>query len=555
MRAQPEVRCEAADDLGLWGLFDGIGGLRQSCEWLGVPVAGGASVEIDQEAVRVVTSAWPDTFHVRDITAVTDQDLDNFHSRYPRINKAVVGMGAPCQDLSAANVGRRGLAGERSKLFWNGIEVMERLQRRFPYVDFRRFVEQVASARPTDVEVMSSALGLRPTEFDAALVSWVARPRLYWTDWEVTWPSDATAYTTNDRTVINFSPVRTSCKDWLRQGSHWQGEATGRPLRTFLRWIPRERPPQHPHGLKRCNEEELARWKASGYAASPAQFQNSNCIHDADGGLRMATMNEREDLLGFPRDHTLPAVKSGAAKSSPGLERAVRLSLCGNTWSVPATAFQLGSLFAEWGIFSRPPTVEEVVTRQTSHLLQSVKADPRHLPEGGPRRDLPDDVRLVLRLAAGCEHTGSDIRMSTGTLVKPSVYPRQEVPVHYWRWKTAVSFKWRRRGDHINRLECFAALIALERVARTARFHGCRVLHLLDSSTTIAVLTRRRSSSRRLHPVVRRVAALELATGIVPIYGFVRSAHNVADRPSRVFKRPKGRVRRARTVRHASASH
>ena len=139
-------------------------------------MAGSASIEIDPEASRVVTSAWPDTFHLKDITKTSDRNLDEFHSKFPRVNKVLIGMGAPCQDLSAAKVSRRGLEGKRSSLFGNGLDFCERLQRRFPYIDLRRFVEQVVSARGRDVEIMSEALDLRPTEFDAALVSWVARP-------------------------------------------------------------------------------------------------------------------------------------------------------------------------------------------------------------------------------------------------------------------------------------------------------------------------------------------------------------------------------------------
>ena len=142
----------------------------------------------------------------------------------------------------------------------------------------------------------------------------------------------------------------------------------------------------------------------------------------------MCTINERELLLGFPRDHTLAAVKSGVAKSNPGYELACRLSLCGNSWAVPGTAFLIGSVLAEWGFLRRAPTVEEVVHRNTSHLLTTVAADPRHVTEGPRRRQVPDDERLVRRLAAGCEHTGSDVRMSTGALVKPNVYPAKRSP-------------------------------------------------------------------------------------------------------------------------------
>ena len=126
-------------------------------------------------------------------------------------------------------------------------------------------------------------------------------------------------------------------------------------------------------------------------------------------------------------------------------------------------------------------------------------------------------------------------------LQRPNVHPRQEIPTNLWHWRTCLSFRWRHQGCHINYFEVRAALLALERrLSRTSR-HGTKFLHLLDSAVTIAVLTKRRSTSRRLNPVCRRVAALELASGVLPVYGFVRSAHNIADRPSRVFRRGKGR--------------
>ena len=108
------------------------------------------------------------------------------------------------------------------------MDLCERLQRRFPYIDFRRFVEQAASARGRDVEIMSAALNFRPTEFDAALVSWVARPRLYWKDWDVDWPANAQIHQTREREVVWWPPVRGACSDWLKQGSRWHGEAENR---------------------------------------------------------------------------------------------------------------------------------------------------------------------------------------------------------------------------------------------------------------------------------------------------------------------------------------
>ena len=83
----------------------------------------------------------------------------------------------------------------------------------------------------------------------------------------------------------------------------------------------------------------------------------------------MCTINEREILIRFPKDHTLAPVKSGLAKSNPGYEKACRLSPCGNSWSILVTAYMIGSVLAESGFLSRPPTAEEVVNRDTEHLF------------------------------------------------------------------------------------------------------------------------------------------------------------------------------------------
>ena len=69
-------------------------------------------------------------------------------------------------------------------------------------------------------------------------------------------------------------------------------------------------------------------------------------------GLRMASARERELLVGFPRDNTLPALRSGEVKADPRKEAAVRLSLVGNLSSVPSTALVVGRLLAHWGYLS-----------------------------------------------------------------------------------------------------------------------------------------------------------------------------------------------------------
>ena len=58
-------------------------------------------------------------------------------------------------------------------------------------------------------------------------------------------------------------------------------------------------------------------------------------------------------------------------------------------------------------------------------------------------------------------------------------------------------------------------------------------MHLLDSQVATSILTRGRSSSKRLRSVLRRYNALVLAVGAYPLYAYVHSEDNPADVPSR----------------------
>ena len=65
-----------------------------------------------------------------------------------------------------------------------------------------------------------------------------------------------------------------------------------------------------------------------------------------------------------------------------------------------------------------------------------------------------------------------------------------------------------------------------------------RFAHLMDSQVCLAVVTKGRSSSRRLNRVLRKVAALLVATGSYAIVGYVSTGVNPADGPSRLIWGP-----------------
>ena len=92
--------------------------------------------------------------------------------------------------------------------------------------------------------------------------------------------------------------------------------------------------------------------------------------------------------------------------------------------------------------------------------------------------------------------------------------------------------KWS-RAEHINVLEARAYCGALRWRGRNRKRHRTRFIHLLDSCVTIGVMSKGRSSSRRMTRPLRKAAATILAAELQPKLGFVRSHRNPADRPSR----------------------
>lgn len=97
-------------------LFSGIGGLDLACESVGWRCAW--QVEIDPFCRAVLAKHWPDVERYEDVRDVGAGRL---------VPVDVVVGGFPCQDVSVAG-SRRGLAGERSGLWFDFLRVVEELR-------------------------------------------------------------------------------------------------------------------------------------------------------------------------------------------------------------------------------------------------------------------------------------------------------------------------------------------------------------------------------------------------------------------------------------------
>lgn len=135
-------------------------------------------------------------------------------------------------------------------------------------------------------------------------------------------------------------------------------------------------------------------------------------------------------------------------------------------------------------------------------------------------------------------HTGSDIRISTGDIMVPKAFPCQGVQADWWTWKPVFSFPWK-KSEHINALELRSILQAVQYSLHHHKQVDARLFHISDSYICMSIISKGRSSSRFLNRILRVLNAYLLAHGIVLIIGHVESTQNPTDGASRQTKIPR----------------
>ena len=148
-------------------LFDGISCGHVALDRAGIPVEVYYASEVDKYAIQITQKNYPDTIQLGDINNI---DFTQFIGKVDLI----IG-GSPCQDLSIAGK-RKGLAGERSGLFYKFVEAIEVIKPKY-------FLLENNVGMPKEAyEEISKLMGCYPIMINSALVSAQTRKRFYWTN-------------------------------------------------------------------------------------------------------------------------------------------------------------------------------------------------------------------------------------------------------------------------------------------------------------------------------------------------------------------------------------
>ena len=519
-------------------LFNGIGGAFRCYDILGLRPMVRVAVEKDAGANRVTSRRWPGTVMVLDVADVQRDMIKGWARQYLGIVEIHLWAGFPCTDLSKAKFGRLNLWGEQSSLFWHIPRIKKLLREEFGDLVIIRWVcENVASMDRQAAEEISEELECQPYLVDCVQAVPMRRPRYGWT-------SESLAHLFPDVWIEQKSywmeviaraeyPL---VEQWITPGYEWNGEQQQSCFPTCMKSIPRDRPPPKPAGLSKCSPQTVARWREDSFRYPPYQYAWEHLLTTSTT-WRLLNEDEKEVLLGYGRGHTPIAWSASKQKQNKQGFSDARHSYLGDSFSIVSFVIFAFACCKSW-----------LPHLPYQHLVKRLGMAPgfrspirlciplgRNLKYGSdcklwsPDNGMEQFNRMMLRRT---NHTGSDIRVTTGEVFNARTFPRQSVEAEWWDWKPGFARKWGRKA-HINVLELEAILMGLK--FQIQRFHctDARIFQVTDSYVCMSVVSKGRSSSRQLQRVIRVISAHLLAHGLFLIIAHVDSSTNPTDAMSR----------------------
>lgn len=515
-------------------LFNGMGGAFRLYDVLGLIPVGRIAVDISRTGNRVTRSAWPDTIELHDIEAIDLEEVQRWASLFPHVLEVHLFAGFPCVHLSSARAFRENLEGEGSRLFWKLLEVLQWVQQAFSaFARVKWCIENVASMDEGARRTISEELQVSPVKFDPSDSLPYSRPRFAWSS-EVLYEMEGLQLWTEKeyvRAVTIAEGVTT--QQWIRPGWQWHA-APGVCFPTFMKNIRRSRPPPAPAGLERTSWETRQRWREDEFRYPPYQYKDAFLLHHPEKQPRLLDSSEREILLGFGAGHTKPCMSASEAKKSLREYEDARCSLCGDSFSVLSFAIMASQMACD---MSPRMTPQKIIRRLglapgcSVHPSVDVPMS-RLLAYGGDANQQFRLEELTQHLGLSVNHTGSDVRITTGSVMGNKSVAHASARAWWWQWKNLFRVRWLLKS-HINFLEMKMILNTLLWKVRDPSKVNKRWLHLEDSMVCLFILSKGRTSSQLLQPLVRQIGAVQLAMGSVLLHAHVPSEENPTDEASR----------------------
>eukprot|EP00438_Fugacium_kawagutii_P035668 Skav205025 [mRNA] locus=scaffold1026:370533:376645:- [translate_table: standard] len=514
-------------------LFNGIGGAFRCYDIAGFSPEVLVSFDTHGPANRIVSRRWPHAIIHTDVRQCNREMMIKWLFAFPQLQAIHVWAGFPCTDLSRVKAFRKNLRGQQSGLFGEVTRILKELKIVFGFTfDIRFTVENVSSMDVEAEQEISHTLGRKPFLLNCLDSVPVQRPRFCWTniDCEVeiegAWKEDEGRYV---RIYLPAEYPRDS--QWLSPGA-WRTPGTVFP--TCMKAIPRQQPPPQPAGLSRCDRDTILRWQADNMRYPPYQYREEFIIW-AGNRWRLLNSEEREILHGYGSQHTSLCYSASMIKQRGVAYEDERCSLVGDSFSILSFVYFAAQSCRRFG---EPLSYPRMVQRMglapgfSCHkdAVAPLSRDLQYGVSNCPKSSVEMLHRCLLRRV---NHTGSDIRISSGLILNPKAFPRQSVCSEWWSWKPLFAYQWK-RNDHINPLELRSIIHAIQWRISHLREQDVRVFHITDSYVCMSIIGKGRSSSRMLNRLLQQLNAWLLVFNVQLLVLHVESTDNPTDEQSRL---------------------
>lgn len=166
--------------MNVLSLCDGMSGGQISLRRAGIQYENYYASEVKDIAIKVTNENYPNTIQIGDVNKIRYQDgvlYTENGSFKTRIDLVI--FGSPCQTFSIAIPTNRRIGlddFEKSGLFYECYRVLSEVNPTY------FMMENVASMRKSDRDIITSIMGVEPLVFDSKNLSPALRKRYYWTN-------------------------------------------------------------------------------------------------------------------------------------------------------------------------------------------------------------------------------------------------------------------------------------------------------------------------------------------------------------------------------------
>ncbi len=443
-------------------LFNGIGGAFRIYDILGVRSAGLLGFDIHKPANRVCSRRWPQAILETDVKKISKETIRKWMFDYPHLAEIHVWGGFPCVDLSAVKFNRKNLAGSQSSLFFVMVDIIKMIREVFG-LEFKiyYFFENVASMDLSALNEISSHLGVKPYRVQSSDAVPMSRPRLCWTDCPMPQLPGVKLTDKGHYILIELYNDYPKVEQWIRPDSWWPGGEAGAILPTCMKSIPRLHPPPAPAGLQRADMATVMRWESDQMRYPPYQYEDDYLFWAGDH-WRLSEASERELLHGYGFGHTELCMSASDTKRGVQAYEDERCSLVGDSFNVFSfVVFGWAALFEYLPKFDYAHLCNRMgLAPGYAAPIHRTAAMARQLQYGFPKGEACSVGALSSCFLARTNHTGSDVRITTGAVLNPKAFPRQSVAASWFKWSGVFSCRWHHK-DQINSLEMRAILLTL----------------------------------------------------------------------------------------------